>query len=217
MSRPLLDELAWTILETMLLIRRFEEAVLRLSRERQFVGHYHLYIGQEATGAAIMSLLDGRDRVATTHRNHGAWRAAKSLRAASTPIGWSTTIRCCGSTGSLQAGARTRSRGWRRSTGECKTFHLLHDVRGGGAPQHSHSPQSMMCNAPGLEIAVPATAADVYSLVRTAFASANPTVIVNHAKLLGIESPVPAGKSRLHSAARTSNVSAATSPSSRTR
>jgi acetoin:2,6-dichlorophenolindophenol oxidoreductase subunit beta len=71
------------------------------------------------------------------------------------------------------------------------TFHLLHGVRGGGAPQHSHSPQSMMCNAPGLEIVVPATAADVYGLVRTAFASANPTVIVSHAKLLGIESPVP--------------------------
>jgi acetoin:2,6-dichlorophenolindophenol oxidoreductase subunit alpha len=45
--------------------------VLRLSNETQFVGHYHLYIGQEATGTAIMTLLDGRDRIATTHRNHG--------------------------------------------------------------------------------------------------------------------------------------------------
>jgi TPP-dependent pyruvate/acetoin dehydrogenase alpha subunit len=65
------DDLAWTIIERMLLIRRFEEAVLRLSNEKQFVGHYHLYIGQEATGTAIMTLLDGRDRIATTHRNHG--------------------------------------------------------------------------------------------------------------------------------------------------
>ena len=32
MSRPLPDDLAWTILEPMLLIRRFEEAVLRLSQ-----------------------------------------------------------------------------------------------------------------------------------------------------------------------------------------
>jgi len=71
MSRPLPDDLAWTLLETMLLIRRFEEAVLRLSNEKQFIGHYHLYIGQEATGAAVMSLLDARDRIATTHRNHG--------------------------------------------------------------------------------------------------------------------------------------------------
>jgi acetoin:2,6-dichlorophenolindophenol oxidoreductase subunit beta len=74
------------------------------------------------------------------------------------------------------------------------TFHLLHGVRGGGAAQHSHSPQSMMCNAPGLDIALPATAADVYGLVRTAFASENPTIIVTHAKLLGIEGEVPADK-----------------------
>jgi acetoin:2,6-dichlorophenolindophenol oxidoreductase subunit beta len=77
------------------------------------------------------------------------------------------------------------------------TFHLLHGVRGGGASQHSHSPQSMMCNAPGLEIAVPATAADVYGLVRSAFQSPNPTVIVSHAKLLGIESEMPADKSAI--------------------
>jgi acetoin:2,6-dichlorophenolindophenol oxidoreductase subunit beta len=74
------------------------------------------------------------------------------------------------------------------------TFHLLHGVRGGGASQHSHSPQAMMCNAPGLEIAVPATAADVYGLVRSAFISSNPTVIVSHAKLLGIEGEMPADK-----------------------
>jgi len=74
------------------------------------------------------------------------------------------------------------------------TFHLLHGVRGAGAPQHSHSPQSMLCNAPGLEIAAPASAADVYGLVRTAFQSNNPTVVISHAKLLGLESEVPAPK-----------------------
>jgi pyruvate dehydrogenase E1 component beta subunit len=71
------------------------------------------------------------------------------------------------------------------------TFHLLHGVRGGGAAQHSQSPQSMMANAPGLEILVPSTAADVYGLVRTALRSNNPTVIASHAKLLGIESDMP--------------------------
>jgi acetoin:2,6-dichlorophenolindophenol oxidoreductase subunit beta len=70
------------------------------------------------------------------------------------------------------------------------TFHLLHGVRGGGAAQHSHSPQAMMCNAPGLEIVAPSCAADAYGLVRAAFASNNPTVIVSHAKLLGVESEV---------------------------
>jgi pyruvate dehydrogenase E1 component beta subunit len=71
------------------------------------------------------------------------------------------------------------------------TFHLLHGVRGGGAAQHSGSPQSMLCNVPGLEIVVPSCAADAYGLVRAALASPNPTVIVNHAKLLGLESEVP--------------------------
>ncbi len=71
------------------------------------------------------------------------------------------------------------------------TFHLLHGVRGGGAAQHSQSPQGMMANAPGLEIVVPSTATDVYGLVRSAFLSNNPTVIASHAKLLGIETDVP--------------------------
>jgi pyruvate dehydrogenase E1 component beta subunit len=71
------------------------------------------------------------------------------------------------------------------------TFHLLHGVRGGGAAQHSHSPQAMMCNAPGLEIVAPSCAADAYGLVRAAFASNNPTVIVSHARLLGIEGDMP--------------------------
>ena len=65
------EEIAWPLLEKMLLIRRFEEAVLRLSNENQFIGHYHLYIGQEGTGSALISLLEPRDRLATTHRNHG--------------------------------------------------------------------------------------------------------------------------------------------------
>ena len=75
------------------------------------------------------------------------------------------------------------------------TFHLLHGVRGGGAAQHSNSPQSMMCNAPGLEIVAPSCASDVYGLTRAAFQSNNPTVIASHAKLLGIETEVPANKS----------------------
>jgi hypothetical protein len=53
----------------------------------------------------------------------------------------------------------------------------------------------MLWNAPGLEIAAPSTAADVYGLIRTALASPNPTVVVSHAKLLGIETPVPEQKS----------------------
>jgi pyruvate dehydrogenase E1 component alpha subunit len=71
MPQALSDGLNWRLMEAMLTIRRFEEAVLRLSNEGAFRGHYHLYIGQEATGAAVMAVLDPRDRIATTHRNHG--------------------------------------------------------------------------------------------------------------------------------------------------
>ena len=71
MPQSLPDDLSWRLMETMHTIRRFEEAVLRLSTEGAFRGHYHLYIGQEATGAAVMTVLETRDRITTTHRNHG--------------------------------------------------------------------------------------------------------------------------------------------------
>jgi acetoin:2,6-dichlorophenolindophenol oxidoreductase subunit alpha len=97
MPRP--DDLAWSMLEKMLLMRRFEEAVLRLAGEKQFVGHYHLYIGQEATGAAVMSLLAPRDRIATTHRNHGhvIARGADPGRALAEILGRATGL--CGGRG----------------------------------------------------------------------------------------------------------------------
>lgn len=65
------DALRWSFLEKMLLIRRFEEKVGELAADKQFPGHYHLYIGQEATGVGAMAALEERDRIATTHRNHG--------------------------------------------------------------------------------------------------------------------------------------------------
>jgi TPP-dependent pyruvate/acetoin dehydrogenase alpha subunit len=58
-------------LETMLTIRRFEETVVGLFLEHQFMTHYHLYIGQESTGVALMEALGPDDRIATHHRNHG--------------------------------------------------------------------------------------------------------------------------------------------------
>jgi TPP-dependent pyruvate/acetoin dehydrogenase alpha subunit len=71
MPQALPDALAWSLLETMILMRRFEEAVVRLAQDGHFKGHYHLYIGEEATGAAAIATLGGRDHLATTHRNHG--------------------------------------------------------------------------------------------------------------------------------------------------
>jgi pyruvate dehydrogenase E1 component alpha subunit len=67
----LTEALKWQFLEKMLLIRRFEETVVKLANEGHFRGHYHLYIGQEATGVPAIAALGPNDHLATTHRNHG--------------------------------------------------------------------------------------------------------------------------------------------------
>ena len=58
-------------LRKMLLIRHFEEACIEAAHRGQVPGHYHVYIGQEATGVGVMSALDAGDFVHSTHRNHG--------------------------------------------------------------------------------------------------------------------------------------------------
>ncbi|OGQ65210.1 MAG: hypothetical protein A2W73_11570 [Deltaproteobacteria bacterium RIFCSPLOWO2_12_55_13] len=55
----------------MLLIRHFEERLIHLHDEERFSGHYHVYIGQEATGVPALSCLERGDFLFTTHRNHG--------------------------------------------------------------------------------------------------------------------------------------------------
>jgi pyruvate/2-oxoglutarate/acetoin dehydrogenase E1 component len=70
-------------------------------------------------------------------------------------------------------------------------FHLFHGLRGGGAAQHSASPQAMAWNNPGLEIVLPASPRDVKGLLKTAVASDNPTVFIDHTKLLDIRGDVP--------------------------
>ncbi len=58
------------IFDRMLLIRRFEEMLIDLAVEHSF-GHYHLYIGEEATGATVVESLRETDLLLTTWRNHG--------------------------------------------------------------------------------------------------------------------------------------------------
>ena len=72
-------------------------------------------------------------------------------------------------------------------------FHFNHGIRGGGAAQHSHSPQAMLWNVPGLEIMAPSTPADVLGLLRTAVASDNPTAWVDHVRLFDTVGQVPDG------------------------
>ena len=71
MPEGLAETLQWQYLEKMLLIRRFEETVVKLANEGHFRGHYHLYIGQEGTGVPAIAALGPKDHLATTHRNHG--------------------------------------------------------------------------------------------------------------------------------------------------
>jgi pyruvate dehydrogenase E1 component beta subunit len=70
-------------------------------------------------------------------------------------------------------------------------FHMLTGIRGAGAVQHSHAPQAMFCNAPGLQVVTPGTPADARGLLRTAaLESSNPTVFIDHARLQGVKGTV---------------------------
>lgn len=68
-TQPIAETRA-AMLENMLSMRRFEEAVAELSKDHPF-GHFHLYIGQEATGAGVIAAMRQGDLALTTHRNHG--------------------------------------------------------------------------------------------------------------------------------------------------
>src|ERR1051326_1871144 len=70
-------------------------------------------------------------------------------------------------------------------------FHLFHGLRGGGAAQHSASPQAMLWNCPGLEIVIPSSPRDVKGLLKSSVASDNPTIFVDHVQLLETRGPVP--------------------------
>ena len=72
-------------------------------------------------------------------------------------------------------------------------FHVVHGLRGGGSAQHSQSPQSMLWNSPGIEVAMPSCPADAKGLMRTAIKSNNPTVFIDHQKLNKRTGEVPVG------------------------
>lgn len=58
-------------LAAMLRIRRFEEQCILLSNDGKFPGHYHVYIGQEATAVTACAELGADDFVFSSWRNHG--------------------------------------------------------------------------------------------------------------------------------------------------
>jgi TPP-dependent pyruvate/acetoin dehydrogenase alpha subunit len=67
---PSVDTLKW-LWRHMLLIRTFEEQVLRLQYAGVLGSNAHLYIGQEAVAAGVCAHLGPRDYVTGTHRGHG--------------------------------------------------------------------------------------------------------------------------------------------------
>ena len=68
---------------------------------------------------------------------------------------------------------------------------MFHGIRGGGGPQHSHSPQAMYANCAGLAVLLPSSPRDVQGLLRTAMKGNNPTILMNHSRLLPMRGPVP--------------------------
>jgi pyruvate dehydrogenase E1 component alpha subunit len=71
--RPTVDEPAIRrgLLADMIRIRVFEERCAELYGETKIRGFLHLYIGEEAIAAGVMSCLDDRDSVLATYREHG--------------------------------------------------------------------------------------------------------------------------------------------------
>lgn len=63
---------AVNLLGMMLRMRRLEEHVIHFAEDHEGLirGHFHVYMGQEAAGAAACAALRKDDNVYTTHRNH---------------------------------------------------------------------------------------------------------------------------------------------------
>jgi pyruvate dehydrogenase E1 component alpha subunit len=55
----------------MVRIRRFEESSGKLVETGEMPGFLHLYVGQEAVAAGVMSVLTDDDQITSTHRGHG--------------------------------------------------------------------------------------------------------------------------------------------------
>lgn len=57
--------------EVMLRIRRFEEASLKAYSQQKIRGFLHVYIGQEAIAAGLVSAITSEDKIVTGYRQHG--------------------------------------------------------------------------------------------------------------------------------------------------
>jgi pyruvate/2-oxoglutarate/acetoin dehydrogenase E1 component len=70
-------------------------------------------------------------------------------------------------------------------------FHAMQGVLPGEAAQHNRCLSAELWNSPGLEIVLPASPEDAAGLWKTAVASPNPTVFMDHQLLMGMTADVP--------------------------
>lgn len=68
---PVTRELVLDLHRRMVRIRRFEESAGKLVESGDMPGFLHLYVGQEAVAAGVMSVLTDDDQITSTHRGHG--------------------------------------------------------------------------------------------------------------------------------------------------
>lgn len=64
-------EMYWQWYETMLRIRRFEEKTLYMYSQQKIRGFCHVYIGQEAIAAGLLTGIRPDDAMVTAYRQHG--------------------------------------------------------------------------------------------------------------------------------------------------
>lgn len=70
-NKKLSKEEKVSLFKTIIEIRRFEERSLRAYNQGKIGGFLHLYIGQEAVAAGIVSLMEENDHIITAYRDHG--------------------------------------------------------------------------------------------------------------------------------------------------
>jgi len=77
-----------------------------------------------------------------------------------------------------------------------------HGAAMGKAAQHSQSLETIFAHVPGLEVVLPATPNDARALLRSAIASPNPTIFLEHKALYNLrgpldDTPIPLGAARI--------------------
>ncbi len=78
---------------------------------------------------------------------------------------------------------------------------VIRTACGGGlqfGAQHSQTAESWLLSIPGIKIAVPASPAEAYRLLRAAIRDDNPVVVLEHKGLLGTKGPVDVGEPFSH-------------------